>query len=162
MPIANSTPRLETRVRSRDADTSWAAAEITPGALSTLKINICHILRDKGPLTDDEIHDEYRRRVLAKTPGYFPRSPVRVRTARHEMTVLTNPPLVKVESHDGRSAYNRPSQVWAFIPISDRRLHEYERAVTPDKEHSEYVCAACGEWTCPIADASVDVPEVRK
>jgi hypothetical protein len=74
-------PHLERRVRSRDDDTSWAAAAgIDLAGMTRLKLSILRILTDRGPLTDEAIFVEYVKR------GYPRRTSQRVRTARHEMT----------------------------------------------------------------------------
>lgn len=158
MPIA-STPRLETRVRSHDPETSWLAANIDPDSLSTLKKNILAILVAEGPLTDDEVYDEYRSRVQNHITGYMPRSATRVRTARHELTVLTNPPLIKRDSDEGQSALQNKAQTWVVIPKAEQVTHEYDFPTYPESLYTPKVCKACGEWECAIADASEAVPE---
>lgn len=76
-----SAPHLERRVRSRDNDTSWAAAAgITAAEYTGVKLAVLRILSDRGPLTDEAIFVEYIKR------GYSRRTPQRLRTARHEMT----------------------------------------------------------------------------
>jgi hypothetical protein len=84
VPIIDSSvpaPHLERRVRSRDNDTSWAAAAgINAAEYTSLKLAILRILTDRGPLTDEAIFVEYVKR------GYPRRTAQRVRTARHEIT----------------------------------------------------------------------------
>lgn len=154
------TPRLETRVRSMDPETSWQAARIDAAALSKLKSSIISILTERGPLTDDEIYEVFRQRVQDRTPGYFPRSATRVRTARHELTVLTNPPFVRRAAELGTTALGNTSQKWEIIPTAERVRHEYDfEPVAPESLYTEKVCKGCGEWECAIAQASEDVPE---
>jgi hypothetical protein len=101
---------LEDRVRSRDPETSWAAAQqITDRDMSQLKRDILGILNDHPEgLTDDEIYATYRRR------DYTPRSPQRVRTSRHEITILARPALVQMLSEDGKTELGNPSQIWGI------------------------------------------------
>ena len=160
MSTTIQTPRLETRVRSMDPETSWQAAHIDAAALSKLKSSILHILTSNGPLTDDEVYDSYRDGVQNRVPGYMPRSATRVRTARHEMTVLTNPPLIRRSAELGKTALGNASQKWEVIPIEERVRHEFDfEPVHPESLHTEKVCKGCGEWDCAIAQASEDVPE---
>lgn len=112
MPSATSTIPDEAvdargRVRTRDYDTSWlAAVMITSADLSDLKQAILLILKFHGPSTDDEIYAAYLETDAPR------RTPQRVRTARHEMTVQHSPALVKEHAELGSSALGNQAERW--------------------------------------------------
>lgn len=94
---------LEGKVRHRDPDTSWNVASVDPGSWSSLQTAIVDILREHGPLTDEELHREY----LAH--AYETRSPQRIRTARKELEVAK---IVRRADLVGRTRYGNRSIKW--------------------------------------------------
>jgi len=102
------TPDPERRVRSHEAETSWVAATIQPGAAKSVRDSILHILATYGPLTDDEIYAQYRADGGMRTPQ-------RVRTAREE---LINPKegrrLIREHHHIGYSALGNAARQWVI------------------------------------------------
>lgn len=93
-------------VRTTDPKTSWNAAKIEPEAWSDLQRAIVDILRDAGPLTDDELHREYLAR------NYQRRSQSRIRTARKELQLSG---IVAPAETLGRSRMGNESQRWEVI-----------------------------------------------
>jgi len=103
-------------VRDRDPETSWdAAARQTDERVNHLQAAISVILGTRGPLTDEQLVDEYdayrasRPRVLAVTPQS-------IRTRRHELHVAG-----KVRPTGQRRATRSGSSgtVWELVPIGD-------------------------------------------
>lgn len=97
---------LERHVRSRDPETSWNAAAIDPESWSELQTNIVTILRDVGPLIDEELHKEYKRRGMPR------RSASRIRTARAELE-LTG--VVADSGQTGLTESDKPAIKWEVV-----------------------------------------------
>lgn len=104
--LFDDTPDLERRVRERDPESSWAAAQITPGQATVLKDTILAIIGDIGPATDDAIFADYRRRGGRRTGQ-------RVRTARAELShPKTGAPLIVEDNVTGLSDAGNRARRW--------------------------------------------------
>jgi hypothetical protein len=104
-PIFSDAPDLERRVRSREVDTSWAVAAIGGAEVNHLEAQLLTLIRDYGPLTDDELYLRYQRIGGDRTAQ-------RVRTAR---VALARPkrgePLIR-EASLGRSRLGNAARRW--------------------------------------------------
>jgi hypothetical protein len=102
------TPDLERRVRSHEAETSWAAAAISAATAVSIRDYVLQLLALGRPLTDDEIYARYRAAGGTRTPQ-------RLRTAREE---LVHPkhgqPLVKEHVTVGTSQFGNPARRWVI------------------------------------------------
>ena len=114
--MSNTTVPLERHVRSRDPETSWEAAQQISGhEWPDLLRQVLSIVADIGPATDDEIYREYIDRE------YPWRTPQRLRTARHDLTlgtshnfgtVTTFRPALAASKRTGRSKLGNRAKKW--------------------------------------------------
>jgi len=100
------TPDLERRVRSRDPESSWAVAAITPGAAKSVCDFILAALTAAGPLTDDELYARYHAAGGRRTAQ-------RVRTAREELVhPKEGKPQIRQAAAIGVSAAGNAARRW--------------------------------------------------
>ena len=110
------------KVRAYDPDTSWdAAAAQTRTIEAQLKSEVLALLRDDGPMTDDELFDEReeRRRQYIRdgnnpsdTGIYRLTSPQSVRSRR---STLTNAGRIRATGDKRPSNMGGPSNVWEYL-----------------------------------------------
>jgi hypothetical protein len=109
--LFTSTEDLERRVRSSDPDSSWAAASISPTAVSELQRFILRALSTRD-LTDDELYTAYRDAGGTRTPQ-------RLRTER---AALSNPKRgarqIWESQEMGVSAAGNPARRWTIAEAS--------------------------------------------
>jgi hypothetical protein len=101
----NDLTLFDARARSTDPETSWAAARsITPDALRANQSAVLQVLGKYGPMTDEQLADEY-----ARCDWFAPQSPSGLRTRRHELQELG---LVEDSGERARLRSGRQAIVW--------------------------------------------------
>lgn len=103
-------------VRSTDPETSYAAAVKAALGASRVRPIVLDIVREKGPLTHDELIAAYHDRVVTSL-GEVPRSSDSgVRTRLKE---LAHQGLVTVADIDGFSNYGNAAKRWVVVDPDD-------------------------------------------
>jgi hypothetical protein len=94
------------KVRTTDPDTSWLAALlINPDELADLHKTVLNIIRLRGPVTHDGVHEVYYR-------AGGTRSDARI---RHIVRDLVDDGLVEEADRKGKTRSGNPSTRWQLV-----------------------------------------------
>lgn len=98
-------------VRSTDPGTPWEAAEKAALGASKVRPVVLQLLREKGPLTHDELIDAYKELVITE-PWTQKASASGIRTRLKE---LANAGLVAEDEEKGISTFGNSAKRWKAV-----------------------------------------------
>lgn len=104
-----------THTRSGDPDTSREAGQKALDRAPIIRDVVLELMRDRGPMTHDELIGEYRRRLVLN-PLTPQASDSGIRTRCRE---LRESGLITEHTQEGKSLYGNRAKIWIAVEDDD-------------------------------------------